>query len=112
MIDAHPKGPADRRQHARHRCPEDLHLTVFGVLDVELVDISSTGVLFRSACAFPEGERLELQTVLAGEPFAAVVEVRRSQQVPGSGVRPYRIAASFASIGRDTARRLQGLLDV
>ena len=68
-------------------------------LEVRLVDISVSGVLLRSKHQVEIGTRGKLRFNLAGQPFAADVEVVRLTAVVGPGAERFSIGASFVALG-------------
>jgi PilZ domain len=75
-------------------------------LSVRLLDISLTGVLVQSSQTAKEGSRGRLRLDLAGQPFAADVEVRRIAQ--GAGGQGYKIGARFVDLTDDQRHILEG----
>ena len=65
-------------------------------MSVRLLDISVTGVLVQSSQMAKEGSRGRLRLDLAGQPFAAEVELRRIAQ--GQGGQGYKIGARFVDL--------------
>jgi c-di-GMP-binding flagellar brake protein YcgR len=72
-------------------------------LSVRLIDISLGGVLVHAGQSAKEGSRGRLRLDLAGQPFAAEVEVRRL--APGPGGQGYKIGARFLDLN-DEQRQL------
>jgi len=77
-----------------------------GAMSVRLLDISLTGVLVQSGQSAKEGARGRLRLDLAGQPFAAEVEVRRIAQ--GAGGQGYRIGARFVDLTDDQRHIIEG----
>jgi c-di-GMP-binding flagellar brake protein YcgR len=75
-------------------------------LSVRLLDISLTGVMVQASQAAKEGARGRLRLDLAGQPFAAEVEVRRIAQGPGG--QGYKIGARFLDLTDDQRNIIEG----
>ena len=75
-------------------------------LSVRLLDISLTGVMVQTSQAAKEGARGRLRLDLAGQPFAAEVEVRRI--APGPGGQGYKIGARFLDLTDDQQIIIEG----
>ena len=65
-------------------------------LSVRLLDISLSGVLVHASQSAKAGALGRLRLDLAGQPFAADVEVRRI--APGPGGHGYKIGARFVDL--------------
>ena len=72
------------------------HAVLPTALSVRLLDISLAGVLVESSQPAKAGVRGRLRLDLAGQPFAAEVEVRRI--APGMGGSGFRIGAQFVDL--------------
>lgn len=101
----------DRRKYPRGVAPNSLHIDLPIVLDVTVVDISETGVLFRCSYPVSVGQRLHLRTVLGAEPFVAWLEVVRidERRPPDAGPR-FSVGAVFTGSDGENIRRLQQFL--
>jgi hypothetical protein len=94
---------ADRRATVRFIAGADAELGQPNWATVELIDISTTGVLFSSPTGLVVGERGELRVRLGDRHFAAQIEAKRSDL--RRGPHPlYHLAAAFISV--DEASRL------
>ena len=92
----------ERRRFPR-RVVENETVTMSGTLNVQIIDISATGVLLQTTRPVQIGARGSLQMNLAGKPFAADIAVRRVAPVSGEPPR-YRVGASFVEIANDHRR--------
>lgn len=100
----------DRRRTARFLPKRPIDVALSAVMDLTVLDLSATGVLLSCGWPLDIGDRRKLRMVIAGQPFAAWIEVRRVEQFPtATGARPgYLVGASFLSIdesSRDTLQR-------
>jgi len=76
---------------------------------VELVDISTIGVLFVSPSALEVGERGELRVRLGERSFAAQVEVRRSDTRKGTSTSN-RYGAAFVTLDESSRMNLEDFI--
>jgi PilZ domain len=77
---------------------------------VELIDISTTGVLFAAPVVVDIGERAELRMRLGDRSFAAQVEVRRSDARKPSSHPVYRMGASFVALDESNRLHLEDFI--
>jgi hypothetical protein len=104
-------GPPERRKYPRGPAPDTLHVTLPVVLDVDIVDLSENGLLFRSRASVAVGQRLQVRTVLGEEPFVSWVEVVRVDPSRANGNGPrFSVGAVFTSREGESARRLKQFL--
>jgi hypothetical protein len=89
----------ERRRSPRFEVPAGERAILPIELSVRLLDISLTGVLVQGPQTAKEGSRGRLRLDLAGQPFAAEVEVRRIAQAPGG--QGYKIGARFVDLTDD-----------
>ena len=77
-------------------------------LDVQVVDISTAGVLLQTSQRLEPGMRGCLRLNLWGRPFSAEVEVRRVKQL-GDGARKagYDVGAAFVGIMQDQLQLIE-----
>lgn len=102
-----PPGGVERRRYPRVAPPLDLELVVPVVEDVEVLDISSRGVLLSMATHVRVGQRAQVRFLLQREPFTAVVEAIRVD--PGTQVgasRRFHVGAVFTSLDESAKRTL------
>jgi PilZ domain-containing protein len=71
--------PIERRRHPRSAPHEASELLWPGVVDIEIMDLSLTGVAFSASAELPVGRRVQVRTVLGGAPFSAAAEVIRTE---------------------------------
>ena len=71
--------PIERRRHSRSAPHEASELLWPGVVDIEIMDLSLTGVAFSASAELPVGRRIQVRTVLGGAPFTATAEVIRTE---------------------------------
>ena len=108
-----PESRGERRRFPRVDVPAHaFHLTV--VHDIEVVDISSTGVMFTSLGDLQVGQRARLLTVLGGRPFSAALELRRlERESPLSpDARRSRFGAIFLSMDETSQQALHRFLRI
>ena len=111
MIALGEPGQPERRKYLRGVAPSTLHVDLPVVLDVDIVDISEGGFLFRSPAPLAVGQRLQIRTVLGEEPFVSWVEVVRVDPTRANGNGPrFSVGAVFTSREGESARRLKQFL--
>ena len=76
---------------------------------IELIDISTTGVLFASPVAMTAGETGQLRMRLGERSFNADVEVRRGNST-GPKAGSYRVGAEFTSLDEPSRMTLDDFL--
>jgi len=76
---------------------------------VELIDISTTGVLVASTVQVETGERGELRVRLGERSFAAQIEVKRSDS-PKAPHALYRLGAAFVSLDEGSRVHLEDFI--
>jgi PilZ domain-containing protein len=96
----------ERRRSPRFEVPGGEQAVLPIDLSVRLLDISLTGVLVHAGQTAKEGSRGRLRLDLAGQPFAAEVEVRRI--APGTGGQGYKIGARFVDLTDDQRHLIEG----
>jgi hypothetical protein len=78
---------------------------------VELIDVSTIGVLFSCPTGPDLGERGELRVRLGDAPFAAQVEMRRSDERKVSHTHTaFRVGAAFVSLDETNRLRLEDFI--
>ena len=100
--------PLERRRYPRSGPDEAPDLLWPAVVDIEILDLSLTGVAFSASSELGLGRRVQVRTVLSGAPFAATAEVVRSEV--GTQTRRtnrYLVACTFVSLD-DTSRKTLG----
>jgi hypothetical protein len=98
-----PGGRTGSERRASPRIPGDGELGQPDWSTVELIDLSTSGVLFACSAAVDVGDKGELRVRLGERSFAAQVEIRRSDSRRTSH-GAYRFGAAFVSL--DEASRL------
>ncbi len=94
------------RRRAPRRAVVDGELAVLPWgLSVQILDISTTGVLVQSAHAPRAGAAGRLTLTLGGLPFSADIEVRRVTAVAGSS--DCRIGMTFVDLSVDNRRTIE-----
>jgi len=89
----------ERRQSPRFEVPAGEQAILPIDLSVRLLDISLTGVLVHARQTAKEGSYGRLRLDLAGQPFAAEIEVRRIAQGPGGqGYKSARVSSISRTI--------------
>ena len=104
---------SDERRHRPRLIPhDDVRLSLSVLLEVELIDLSTSGLMFSSEVELTIGHRLQVLTLLGGEPFSAWVDIRRAErQSPLSPqARRCRYGAAFVAIEEKSQRNLQRFL--
>ena len=87
-------------------------LFVPAVHDVEIADISQSGVLFWCRNTFQVGQRAQIRALLDREPFTASVEIVRQDRAwqVGRTERRQCFGARFVSVDDNSQRNLQRFL--
>jgi hypothetical protein len=99
----------ERRQAARFIAGSDAELEQPQWATVELLDVSTTGVLFSSPMLPIVGERGELRARLGDASFLAQVEVRRTAP-PKPPVHGHRVGASFVTLPEGSRLHLEDFI--
>jgi c-di-GMP-binding flagellar brake protein YcgR len=89
----------ERRRTQRFDVAGEQRAVLPVAMSVRLLDISAGGVLVHAGQPTTTGTRGHVRFDLAGEPFAADVEVRRIAQGPGG--QGYKIGARFVDLTDD-----------
>ena len=101
-------GFVERRLHPRRRPDLELVLTIPTVINAEVLDISAGGALVSTPVHVAPGHRCQLRTLLDREPFAALVEVLRTEEGTRSGSeRRYHVGLKFGGLDDNSRRTLQ-----
>ncbi len=102
----------ERRRHRRLTPDEDVRLSLSVLLEVEIIDVSTSGLMFSSEVELTIGHRLQVLTLLGGEPFSAWVDVRRAERESplSPQARRCRYGAAFVAIEEKSRRNLQRFL--
>jgi len=77
---------------------------------VRVLDISTAGVLLQSAHELTPGDRGNLRFTLAGSPFSAEIQVRRTAPAPETGAG-YRIGASFLGMALEHRQLIERFIN-
>jgi hypothetical protein len=80
---------------------------VLSNLDVQVLDISTAGVLLQTSQRLEPGMRGCLRLNLWGRPFSADVEVRRVKQGDGARNAAYDVGAVFVGIMQDQRQLIE-----
>jgi len=102
------EGP-ERRASVRLAAGSEAEISQPTWATVELIDISTTGVLFASPVAVEIGEKGELRVRLGERSFAAQIEVRRGDSRNASHA-PYRLGAAFVSLDEGNRLHLEDFI--
>ena len=99
----------DRRATVRLTPGADAEISQPNWSAVELIDISTIGVLFASPTPLDVGEKGELRVRLGDGSFAAQIEVRRSdaRKTPHTS---YRLGAAFVSLDEGSRLHLEDFI--
>ena len=100
---------ADRRAAVRLIAGSDVELGQPNWSTVELIDISTTGVLFSSPVNLDVGERGELRIRLGDGNFAAQIETKRSE-LRRTPHPVYHLAAAFISVDEGSRLHLKDFI--
>jgi len=102
------QGP-ERRATPRHLAGGDAELGQPNWSTVEVIDISTLGVLFASPVAVEVGERGKLRMRLGDRSFEAQVEVRRSD-TRKTAQAAYRLGAAFITLDEESRLHLEDFI--
>ena len=98
-------GSHERRRSPRREVVDgELAVLPWG-MSVQILDISTAGVLVQSAQTARSGATGRLTLTIGGEPFSADVEVRRVVNVTGSS--DCRIGMMFVDLSADNRRTIE-----
>jgi hypothetical protein len=102
----------DRRRRARVVPEQGVEIQLSVVTGFQVLEVNAAGMLLRCDRAFVAGERIQIHTMLANEPFSARVEITRVHQVPSGDIQPYGnlVAAAFVSFDKNSYQTLRRLL--
>lgn len=96
---------AERRRAPRREVVDgELAVLPWG-MSVQILDISTTGVLAQSGQSARTGATGRLTLTLSGQPFSADVEVRRVDPVAGSG--DCRLGMMFIDLSLESRRTIE-----
>lgn len=99
----------ERRAAARFVAGADAELEQPQWATVELLDVSTTGVLFSAPTLVGVGERGELRARLGDASFSAQIEVRRTAP-PKPPAQGHRVGASFVSLPEGSRLHLEDFI--
>ena len=99
----------ERRATPRFIAGSDAELDQPQWATVELIDVSTTGVLFSSPTLLPLGERGELRARLGAASFSTQIEVRRTAP-PRPPSQGHRVGASFVSLPEGSRLHLEDFI--
>jgi c-di-GMP-binding flagellar brake protein YcgR len=98
----------ERRRHPRRRPAADIAITLRANYNAEVLDISGGGALISTPAHLIRGQRGSLRTLLAREPFSAVVEVLRVDVgTRNGGERRNHAGLGFVSLDDNSRKTLQ-----
>jgi|KBSMisStandDraft_5_1062788.scaffolds.fasta_scaffold05336_3 hypothetical protein len=105
-------GVSGRPALERRRFPripaDEIDLLVPNVTSVELLDISTSGAMLSTEAVLQVGQRAQIRTLLAREPFAAWVEVLRVDiGTAGGSVMRHRLGVTFTAMDEKSRKLLQ-----
>ena len=103
----------DRRRVPRFVPEQGLEVQLSLVTGFQVLELSAAGMLLSSDRAFVAGERTQVHTMLADEPFSARVEVKAVRQFSsgqGQASNRHVIAAAFVSFDHGSDRTLRRFL--
>jgi len=76
-------------------------------ITVQVIDISTAGVLLQAGRAVEPGVRGALRMNIAGTPFTAEVQVQRMSPVTGGRDSGYHIGAAFVAISSEHRQMIE-----
>jgi c-di-GMP-binding flagellar brake protein YcgR len=98
----------ERRRYPRRRPAADIAITLRANYNAEVLDISGGGALISTPAHVARGQRGSLRTLLAREPFSAVVEVLRVDiGTRSGGERRNHVGLGFVSLDDNSRKNLQ-----
>jgi hypothetical protein len=101
----------ERRRFPRHNLRRHAVVHVPVVHEVQLVDVSRTGILFACARPFAVGQRVEIRAVLARQPFSASIQIVRSAQHDAAATKgALCFGATILGVDDASRRTLQSFL--
>lgn len=106
------KGPEfrERRRAQRVTLPAGHQLGISIKGQVRIIDISLSGVCLASDTPAPVGSRAQLRLTLDGLPFAADVEIKRSDASRSGLAQKHALGAAFLPLEEISQRMLEQLL--
>ncbi len=94
----------ERRQTPRYDIDTGELAVLPSAASVQILDISLAGVLLQSVHVARVGSRGRLRLSLAGQPFSAEIEVRRTMP---AGTNCYRMGARFLDLSPEHERMIE-----
>jgi hypothetical protein len=100
----------ERRRYARRAPAQDARLSLPVVHDIQVADISESGMLFWCGSALRVGQRVRFRVLLDREPFTASAEVVRTDAERDPTRSRHCIGARFVALDENSARTLKRFL--
>ena len=97
----------ERRATPRFDVPSGELVVLPFPLNIQVLDISTAGVLLQATRPIEVGTRASLRINLEGTPFHAEVDVRRVSAEPAGKEQLYRIGAQFVEISAEHRRIIE-----
>jgi hypothetical protein len=104
-----PAPPQERRRRPRLHPREPTTAVLPVLVDVEVLDISLSGLLFSTPREFRRGQRAQLRLLLGPDLLSAGIEVCRVQRLP-TAEPTFAVGAKFVDLDDATARTLDRIL--
>jgi hypothetical protein len=102
----------ERRRHPRIAVADHVQICVPVVYEVEVVDLSRSGMLLAADARVETGTRGQVRVVLGGKPFAASVEVKRvADRAPGARASS-SIGVAFTGLDAQSEQVLESYVPV
>jgi PilZ domain-containing protein len=103
--------PHERRRSPRHEPKQSSSVRVPIVLDVKLVEISRSGVLFACTQSLEVGQLVQIRMLLGRQPFSASIQIVRTAQHSATETRgAFCFGATFVEVDDSSRSHLQRFL--
>jgi hypothetical protein len=101
---------SERRRHPRAEAHGQLQIALPVLREIDIIDVSRSGMLVSSSDEVPPGTRGHLRVLLGGRPFAAVVVVRRVGGRTSGAPQPYSLGLAFVPLDPQSTQVLEAFL--
>jgi hypothetical protein len=103
--------PHERRRFPRHEPKHSLSARVPIVVDVQLVEISRSGVLFACTQSLAVGQLVQIRMLLGRRPFSASIQIVRAAQHSAAETQgALCFGATFVEVDDSSRTHLQRFL--
>jgi hypothetical protein len=99
----------ERRRRPRFEPPPVASALLPSILDIHVLDISRSGILFSTARELRVGQRAKVQLLFGPDLFWSGIEVRRIQPLP-TPVPTFAVGARFVELDAATLETLDRVL--